>query len=252
MTISTDLQEIKPISPSTKISLSPVGHARLTGVLYLLLGVFSGFAFFSVRNELIIWGDAAATANSILASESLFRIGFVSDLIGQVIFIFLIVNLYKLLAMVSRSQARLMVILALAGVPIAMLNVTNHYAPLLLLSGADYLAVFSTEQLHAFALFFLELLDIGVLVATIFWGLWLLPFGYLVFKSGFIPKILGILLIIGGIGYLVDFFTLALLPSLGGLTIAEYTFIGELLLPLWLLIKGINVEKWQQLAHKHA
>jgi len=144
-----------------------------------------------------------------------------------------------------------MVIFILLGVPIAMLNELNHFVLLLLLSGADYLTVFTADQLQALVPLLLDLHEHGIMIAHIFWGLWLLPMGYLIFKSGYIPRILGVLLIIGGFGYLIDFVTFLLFPDFD-VTIAEFTFIGELLLPLWLLIKGVDVEQWEKRALESA
>jgi len=144
-----------------------------------------------------------------------------------------------------------MVIFILLGVPIAMLNELNHFVVLLLLSGADYLTVFTADQLQALVPLLLDLHEHGIMIAHIFWGLWLLPMGYLIFKSGYIPRILGVLLIIGGFGYLIDFVTFLLFPDFD-VTIAEFTFIGELLLPLWLLIKGVDVEQWEKRALESA
>ena len=210
--------------------------ARIAGFLYLIVAVFSGFAA-SVRSSLIVSTDAAATVNNILASETLFRISFVSDLIGQVFHILLVLVLYELLKTVNKNQALLMVILALVPVPIAMLNQLNQFAVLSLLKGTDYSQV----------MFFLNLHTDGVFIAQIFWGLWLFPLGYLVFRSGYIPRILGVLLIIAGFGYLIDSFAEFLLPNYD-LTISMFTFIGEVLLLLWLLIKGVNADRWEKRA----
>jgi hypothetical protein len=195
-------------------------------------------------------GDAATTANNVLASESLFRLGVVSALITQTVQILLVLALYKLLKPVNRNLALLMVIFILLGVPIAMLNELNHFV-VLLLSGADYLTVFTADQLQALVPLLLDLHEHGIMIAHIFWGLWLLPMGYLIFKSGYIPRILGVLLIIGGFGCLIDFVTFLLFPDFD-VTIAEFTFIGELLLPLWLLIKGVDVEQWEKRALESA
>jgi hypothetical protein len=114
--------------------------------------------------------------------------------------------------------------------------------------GADYLTVFTADQLQALVPLFLDLHEHGINIAGIFWGLWLFPMGYLVFKSGFLPRILGVLLMIGCFGYLIDSATFFLFPNFDA-SIAQFTFIGELLLPLWLLIKGVNVEQWEKRAH---
>ncbi len=225
--------------------------ARVAGFLYLLVAVMGAFSILYVPSTLIVPGDATTTANNIMASESLFRLGFVSGLITQTIQILLVLVLYQLLKPVNKNHALLMVIFALVGVPIAMLNMLNQSVALLLLSSADYLTVFEAGQLQALMMLFLDLQEHGVFIASIFWGLWLLPLGYLVFKSGYIPRILGILLIIGGLGYLIDFVTFFLFPNFDA-TISQFTFLGELLLPLWLLIKGVDVEQWEKRALESA
>jgi len=214
------------------------GTARIAGLLYLLMFPLTIFSI-SIAANLIVPGDAERTAKNILASEGVFRLSFMSDLFVQIVFIFLVLALYKLLNPVNKISAVLMVILALIGVPIAMLNMLNEIATLHLLSNIGTLKAFDPELLHAQAMFFLDLHELGINIASIFWGLWLFPLGYLVFRSGYIPRILGILMVIGGIGYLVDFVTFILLPDFG-VTISQFTFIGELLLPLWLLIMGVK------------
>ena len=224
-----------------KEQMNPTKTARIAGVLYLLVAACGIFNVMYGPESLIAPGDAATTVNNIMASESLFRLSILSDIIGQTAHIWLVLALYKLLKPVNNNQAVLMVVLGLIGVPIAMFNMINHFATLLLLSGADYLTVFTADQLQALVMFFLDLLDHGFRIAYIPWGLWLFPLGYLVFKSGYIPKILGVLLFIGCFGYLIDFVTLLLFP--GFVEIRSFTFIGELLLPLWFVIRGVNVEK---------
>ena len=230
---------------------SPKKTARIAGFLYLIMFPLGLFGMMYVPSILIVPGDAATTANNIMASESLFRLSIVTALILQIINTLLVLVLYKLLKPVNKNHALLMVIFLLVGVPIAMLNQLNQFAALLLLSGADYLAVFTADQLQALVPLFLDLHEHGVSIAGIFWGLWLFPMGYLVFKSSFLPRILGILLIIGCFGYLIESFTFFLLPNYE-VTIALFTFWGEVLLPLWLLIKGVNVEQWEKRALESA
>jgi len=225
--------------------------ARLAGTLYLLLLPLGILGLILVQTNLIVQGDAAATASNILASESLFRVSIVSALMVQVVNIFVVLTLYQVLKPVNKNMASLMVIFILLGAPIAMLSEASRFAVLPLLSNTEYLAVFTPEQLQALAYFFLDLHENGIQVASIFWGLWLFPMGYLVYKSGFLPKILGILLIIGCFGYLADFFIVALFPALN-VTVSQFTFIGEIALPLWLVIKGVNVEQWNKLASASA
>jgi hypothetical protein len=225
--------------------------ARIAGFLYLILAVCGGFAEFFVRQNLIVAGDAVTTVNNIVASESLFRLGFVSELIGQVVFVFLVLALYRLLAPVDRNQAVLMVLLVVVAVTITCLNMLNQFAALLLVNGSGYLSVFTPDQIDALAMLFLNLHKVGYLIAQVFFGLWLLPLGYLIYKSGFLPKLIGILLMVACFGYLLDVLIFALLPDVE-LVVSEFTFVGELLLLLWLLIKGVNVERWQARALESA
>jgi len=200
--------------------------------------------------NLIVPGDAVATVNNIMASESLFRLSIGSALLIQIGHILLVLVLYKLLKPVNKNHALLMVIFYLVGVPIAMLNELNRFAVLLLSSGADYLTAFTAGQLPAQVMLFLDLHERGFFIAGIFWGLWLFPFGYLVFKSGYIPRVLGILLIIAGLGYLIDFVTFFLFPNFP--PIRQFTGWAELVWPFWLLIKGVNVEQWEKRALESA
>jgi len=225
--------------------------ARIAGTLYLLLLPLGILGLILVQSTLIVTGDAATTASNILASESLFRISIVAALMIQIVNIFVALALYQVLKPVNKNIAALMVIFIFLGAPIAMLSEASRFAVLPILHNTDFLAVFTPDQLQALAYLFLDLHEYGIRVASIFWGLWLFPMGYLVYKSGFLPKILGILLIIGCFGYLADFFIAALFPALN-LTVSQFTFIGEITLPLWLLIKGVNIEQWNQLNGKQS
>ncbi len=236
---------------TTKEKMNPNKTARIAGLLYLIIFPLNIFAMMYVPSNLIVPGDAATTANNIMASEGLFRSGIVSFLIGATIFILLVLLLYKLLKPVNKNYAVLMVIFLLVSIPIAMLNVLNQFAALLLSSGADYLTAFTADQLQALVPLFLDLHEHGIQIASIFWGLWLLPLGVLVYKSGFLPRILGVLLMIGFFGYLIDFFIFFLNLNFDA-PIILLTSIGELLFPLWLLIKGVNVEQWEKRALESA
>jgi len=225
--------------------ISPLVRARVAGFLYLIANIFAPFTLLYLPSRFIVRGDAAATANNVIASESLFRFGIVGNLFTFIANIFLALALYQLLKVVNRNMASLMVISFLVGVPIAMLNELTQLAILQLLGGADYLKAYPTDQLQALAYLLLRLHDQGLLIAHIFFGLWLLPMGYLVFKSGFIPKIVGVLLVIAGVGYVVQSFA----AFLGyNVNIILFTGLGELVFLLWLLIKGVNVEQWKKRA----
>ena len=148
-----------------------------------------------------------------MASESLFRLSIVSSLILQIVGILVVLVLYKLLKPVNKDIALLMVVFLLVAVPIAMLNELNRFVVLLLLNGADFLTVFTADQLQALVPLFLDLHEHGIGIAGMFYGLWLFPMGYLVFKSGFLPRILGVLLMIGGFGYLIAFLHSLFFPT---------------------------------------
>ena len=223
--------------------------ARLAGALYLALMPFGFFGIIYVPSVLVVSGDAATTSRNIMAAEWLFRSGTVSHLISQIVFIFLVLALYRLLKPVNKDHAVLMVVLALPAVPIVFLNEVNHLAALRLLATADN-GAFTASQLQAQAMLFLDMRQNGINAALVFWGLWLLPLGFLVFRSGFLPKVLGVLLVFAGAGYVIDTGTRILSPSLA--TIGQFTFVGEILFTLWLLIRGVNVERWQAVAlHAH-
>jgi len=221
--------------------------ARIAGFLYLLFIPLTFFGFPYGPTHLFVPGDAATTANNIMAAASQFRLSMVINLLGALLNVFVVLALYRLLKAVNKNVAALMVVFILLSTPIGMLNELNHVAVLLLLSGADYLMPFTASQLQALVLFFHDLHQYGLNIDKVFWGLWLLPMGYLVFKSGFLPRILGLLLIIGGAGWLTEFLTALLLPN-GGVEIVMFTSWGEVLFPLWLLVKGVNVEQWEKRA----
>ena len=234
---------------TTKETFNPNKTARVAGYLYLMLFPLGIFGIIYVPSSLIVLGDAATTASNIMANELLYRLSIVTALTLQIVYIFLALALYKLLNPVDKNNAVLMVILVLVAAPIAMLNELNHVAVLLVLSGSDFLTTFSMDQVQASVPLFLNLHEHGVFIAQIFWGLWLFPMGYLIFKSNFLPKALGILMIIGGFGYLVDSFVYFIFPDFD-VTFSEFTFLGELLLPLWLMFKGVNHEQWEKYALK--
>lgn len=216
--------------------------AHRAGALYLLfmiVGLVDMFGF----SRFMVAGDATATARNLLAAQTTFRIGILTDFVTLLIFIFLVVSLYNLLKGAGRWHALLMVLLVSVGVTIGFVNLFNKLAPLVLLSGADYLSVFTKPQLDALALGFLSLNGDGNTVAAIFWGLWLFPFGILVLRSGFFPRVLGVLLLVAGFGYVTSSVTSMVLPAYGdAVTKATMPLLfGEFPIIFWLLIKGAKV-----------
>ena len=204
---------------------------------YSIFMIFSGMV---VDPKLYVPGDAPATVSNILASEWLFRLGFVSWIVGYIVFLFLVLALYNLFKSLEKGQTRLMVILVVAGVSVASLNTLSQYVPILLFSGAEHLSAFNPAQLQALSMVFLDMYQHGIMVAEIFWGLWLIPFGILVYKSRFVPKVLGVLLIVGCFGHLLSFLSTFLFPDYSTILIpiSEMVMFGELPIFLWLLIKG--------------
>jgi hypothetical protein len=217
--------------------------ARVAGALYLLVGVTAPFQLIYLPGKLIVPGNATATANNILASETLFRVGIALGLISTLAFLSAVLALYRLLSGVNKNHASVMVILALGSLPIALFSAVSEIAVLNLLHGADVFSAFDKSQLQALAMLFLGLRSSGWVVAQIFWGLWLFPFGVLVMRSGFLPRILGVLLIVNGFAYVVVSLTSLLLPAYVSVVsrpaiVAE---LGELWMMLWLLIKGAKM-----------
>jgi hypothetical protein len=212
--------------------------ARVAGLLYVLVSIPGVFCLLYIPSHFVVSGDAAATADRILTSEFVFRLGIVAEVISFTGFIFVARALYQLFSGVNKAQASLMVTLMLVSIPISLLNLLNEVAALTLVRGADFLSVFDKPQREALAMLFLNLHFQGFMVAQVFWGLWLVPFGVLVFKSGFLPRILGVLLIIACFGYLANsFVAFGVLPQIASRVIGPLT-ICELPIILWLLIRG--------------
>ena len=214
--------------------------SRIAGVLYLVNAVTGFFGIVYVPGKLIVSGNTAATASNILASERFFRLGIVSELICAAEFIYLVWALYRLLSGVNKTHAALMMIWGLTFIPVMAVNVLSEIAALTLLRGADFLSVINQQNREALAMLFLDLHRYGYVVGWIF-GPWLFHLGVLIYRSGFLPRILGVLLVAAGFGYLADSVTPLLLPSYANvvdrfasipLTLAEPSII------LWLLIMG--------------
>jgi hypothetical protein len=220
--------------------------ARLAGLLYVLSSLTAPFALIYVPNKLMVRGDAAATADRIRASETMLRWGIAAELLGTVVFIFVALVLYRLFKPVSEKHALAMMVLFLLSVPISFLNVLNEIAALnFAQGGTNFLSVLDAPQRDAMAYLFMRLHGRGFVLAQVFWGLWLFPFGACVIRSGFIPRFLGVLLMVAGVGYLADSFAELVLPQYTG-AVGRVTAImnfGELPIIFWLLIWGAKPQR---------
>src|SRR5216683_2082658 len=213
---------------------------RFAGLLYLLASIVGFFAMMYVPSKLIVHGNAAATATNISAHEALFRLGIAAQLIGSAGFIFVALALYDLLKGVNRQHASLMVLLIVVSVPIAFLNELNSIAALVLVRAADFLSIFEKPQRDALAMLFLNLHGQGIVVAEIFWGLWLFPLALLVYRSRFLPRFLGVWLALAGFAWVILSLTGILSPQVQDKvdTYSQPAVFGELAFMFWLVIKG--------------
>jgi len=217
--------------------------ARIAGLLYLALAITGSFGIMYIPSKFFGDGDPATIAKNIMDNELLFRVGMVNNLISLTIFIFLVLTLRRLLQEINKGHALLMVTLVLVSVSIGCLNILNLVAPLLILGEVHFFMTFEQDQLNAWVDFFLGLYKYGIYIQELFWGLWLLPFGLLIYKSGFIPRVFGILLIIACFGWVIASFTGLLLPEQRTITsriATSLSAIGEFSIILWLLIIGIK------------
>jgi hypothetical protein len=233
------------------VEASPQTYARSGGLLYLVLIVAGVIGELFVRGTLIVPGDAMATANNIMASKSLWRIGIAGDLIMHVCDVPVMLVLYVLLRPVNRNLALLAVLFNLVQTAVLVANKLNLLVPLFLLGSQDYLTALAPGQRQALAYVFLKTHDYGFGIGLIFFGFVCLVEGYLIFKSGYLPGILGVLMQIAGVCYLTNSFALLLAPSFAAQLfplILVPAFIAETSLGLWLLVKGVNVPKWEEKA----
>jgi len=226
--------------------ISPQKTARVAAFVFVLIFILGMSTELFIRPGLIVPGDPAGTVKNIAASEVLFRLSIVSDLVRQALLMLLPLILYKILKPVNKTIALLMVIFALICVPISLLNELNHFAVLLLSNGSSFLPAFKADQLNALVKFFLELRKYGTFISQIF-SFWVILLGYLVFKSGYLPRILGILLMIGGLSYTILAVLFFILPTFDATLFGLLPFISESLFYLWLLIKGVNVKNFEEL-----
>jgi hypothetical protein len=221
---------------------STMNPGRFAGLLYVLVSIPGAFALIYVPSKLIVHGNATATASNIASSETLFRAGIAAELISQILFMWVALALYDLLKGVHQRRASLMLGLIVVSIPIALLNELNAIAALILVRGADFLSIVEKPQRDALAMLFLNLHSRGFVIAEIFWGLWLFPLGLLVYRSGFLPRTLGVLLMANCCTYVVNSFTFLLLPQYEHIVsrLMMPLGFGELLFMFWLLIKGAN------------
>lgn len=234
---------------------APRLKARVAGLFYLITVVTGFFAELFVRGNLIVSGDPAATAHNILANQTLYRLGFAADIVGAAAYIGVTVLLYELLKPVNRTLSLLAAGFSLVGIAVGATASLGHLAALLILSGTPYLAVFNTGELQALALFVLRLHAQGYLVALVFFGSYEVLLGYLIFKSVFLPRMLGILVGLGGAAFLTYSFAVFVAPAFG-IRLANFILaldgIGELSLMLWLLVMGVNARQWYERANRIA
>ena len=225
--------------------MTPINKtARTAGLLYLLLIISGIISLAYIPSQLIVRGNASKTFENITNSEFLFRLGIVSGIITFLIYMLLPLALYKLLHVVNKAYASLMVIFVLVSVPISFVNILNKFSVLKLINKPEYLEKLGETGLQTQVMLHIDNYYNGIVISQVFWGLWLFPFGYLVYKSGFLPKILGILLMAGCFGYLITFFGGFLYPDFNKTIISDIVgypaTLGEFGICLWLLIMGTN------------
>ena len=228
---------------------SPQTTARLAGILYIIITVAAIIAHFVVPDQLIIAGDAAATAENIATSESMFRFGMIGgELVILISEVILSIVLYVLLRPVNKTLSLIAAVSRLVMTAIHGLNLLNYYVILQVLNGADIASTFSPDQVNALVALFLDMHSYGFSIGIAFLVPHVLVLGYLIFTSGYFPRVLGILFMFAGVGYLID--------VTGHLLISDYTTtpgaiaaviaIAEIAFPVWLLVKGVKIADWQQ------
>jgi hypothetical protein len=222
---------------------SPNRLARMTGVLYLLVVLFGIISEILVTNVVFVPGDMAATVSQITTYGFIFRLGFVVMLARLVFLTLLVLALYKLFGPVNRDVAVVMVAFVLISNAVTMVALIFEFGAPLLLTSSDYSTLFTTDQWLAQVQFFINMQVLADKAAQIF-SLWVILLGFLMFKSGYLPKLLGILMMVAGVGYVADFLAFFLVPQLD-VQIAGFAFLAEVAFPFWLLIKGVDVVAWK-------
>ena len=226
---------------------SPRLQARIAGGLYLIVIAGGVFAELVVRGQLVVTGDAAATAHNIMAHQTLYRWGFFVELFYCVCNVPLTVIFYNLFKVVNRNVTLMMVILDLTVNAIEVVSLLGHFAPLLILGGGHYMSAFTAEQVQAASYVSIELFEHGFAIALFFFGFDCFAMAYLIYNSTFLPRLIGVLLAIEGVGYLVNSTALFLAPTLQPRIFPYFapTALAEIALALWLLLVGVNVRKWE-------
>ncbi|HEY4590288.1 MAG TPA: DUF4386 domain-containing protein [Thermoanaerobaculia bacterium] len=224
-------------------------YARIGGALYLIIIVAGILGELFIRGRIIVSGDAAATAHNIMASQSLWRVGIAGDLVMHVCDVPLMLIFYVLLRPVSKNLALMAVLFNLIQTAVMVANEIVLLVPLFLLGGAEYLKSVDPHQLQALAYVALKVNDYGFGVGLIFFGFECIILGYLIFRSGYLPRALGVLMPLAGLSYLTNSFALLLAPALAAKLLPAIllpAFVAETSLCLWLLVKGVNVPRWRE------
>jgi len=236
--------------PQQTAKMSPQVYARSCGALYLYILLAASFAELFVRSKLVVSRDAAATAANIMTGESLFRLGFSGELLHLACDVAVAMLLYALLRPVDRNVALLAAFMRLACDVILATASLSHFAALRLLGGSEYLKTFQPDQLQSLALLAMKLHGDGYAISLVFFGFACFSLGYLIFRSGFLPRTIGVLLAVAGACYLINSFAHFLYPATGAALfnagILLPCFVAELSLTLWLLVKGVNVAQWEE------
>jgi hypothetical protein len=241
--VTTGPSEDRQVAPTRAVSVQT--YARIAGILLLLSLVAGGFGEAYVPSRLIVSSSATATAQNIKAFESLFRMGFAGYLVESVCDIALSLILYVLLRPVRKDIALLAAFFGLVGTAVFATCELSYLAPSLILGGAGYLKTFAPDQLDTFALLSLKLFTYGGVMFTVFYGVaWVLR-GYLIFRSGYLPKFLGVLMTLGGLAFIARNFLLVLAPAYAPGSLLLLMLPGGLSLPVWLLVRGVDVRKWE-------
>jgi len=219
--------------------------ARMAGIWYLTLAIGAGYTWFYI-NKTFVPESAVLTVQNILATETQYITAILFSIVGQIGFIFLALTLYRLFQSVNRTQARLMLTFVSISVAVSFVNIIFQTGALVFLNRASYFTAFTTEQIYELTTMFLHLNIFGVYVVTVFWGLWLFPFAFLVYKSNFFPKIIAYLLVFSGICYVFASLSFIISPEVHT-SFESYLSIpqalGEVTVLLWLLIKGVSTPK---------